>query len=138
MISHRLVLHIDDDDDDRHLLNQVISEQSPEIKLISVDSGTSAISVLTELERENRLPELIILDINMPGLTGRDILEIIKAKSNWTGIPVAVFSTSCYMNDYDFFQNHQVKVFVKPFDSKKLQPLVSEMLSLCVHKNVRF
>jgi CheY-like chemotaxis protein len=58
---------------------------------LAVDAAHSGTEALTKLE-QNR-PDIIVLDLNMPGVTGADLLKSIRAVPLWKHIPVIVFSS---------------------------------------------
>jgi CheY-like chemotaxis protein len=126
----KLILHIDDDFDDLEMLTTIISNNFSDIIVYKAKGGKEAIGTLSELEKENLLPSLVILDINMPEMSGREVLEVLKSHSKWNRIPVAVFSTSNNSPDVKFFDNHDVKVFVKPNHIDTWHSVVSDMVSL--------
>lgn len=92
----------DDDADDRVLFEEVFSDlPSDEYKLQSVTNGEEVISYLRSVDKDE-LPDLIILDQNMPLMSGRDALEIIKSDELFSHIPVIIYST---YNDQAFIDD---------------------------------
>lgn len=85
------ILYADDDDDDRDLFREVLFTLAPHIELITSKDGAGVISAL---EAVARLPQVIVLDMNMPLMTGLDCLIEIKKQPRYANIPVVIFSTS--------------------------------------------
>lgn len=94
------VLLADDDEDDRLIFETVFSELTQrEFTLSTVENGQE---VLAFLRRSNGdLPHLIILDQNMPLMSGKDTLIALKAAPEYKHIPVIIYST---YNDQGFIE----------------------------------
>ena len=89
----------DDDEDDRLLTQDALAESRVLNELHFVEDG---VELLEYLERKGKFadkevsprPGLILLDLNMPRMDGREALEAIKANPNLKGIPVVILTTS--------------------------------------------
>ncbi|GIE28682.1 two-component system response regulator [Actinoplanes italicus] len=90
------VLLVEDDLGDVALIENAFAEQDVPTVLHHVADGAEALAFLqhqppyTEVPR----PDLILLDLNMPRLDGRQVLATIKADEQLKAIPVVVFTTS--------------------------------------------
>ncbi|MEJ8844320.1 response regulator [Lacibacter sp. H375] len=89
------VLIVDDDEDDRMLFEEAIFKIEP---LIQVDQARNGME-LVEKMKDGSLPEIIFLDLNMPGKTGKECLADIREHERWKKIPVVIYSTSANRND---------------------------------------
>jgi two-component system response regulator len=95
------VLMADDDEDDRLLAHDAMDAAGYGDHCQTVEDGTELLQFLrregkyanTEGESEN-LPSVILLDLNMPILDGRDTLKQLKEDELLRRIPVIIFSTS--------------------------------------------
>jgi CheY-like chemotaxis protein len=99
MHSKHLNIVIADDDSDDHLLaQQAINELGVDSQIFSVYDGFQLLDLLLKrksYETDNSpLPDLILLDINMPLLNGFGALAQIKANDQLKNIPIYVLSTS--------------------------------------------
>jgi two-component system response regulator len=89
----------DDDEDDRLLTQDALAESRVLNELHFVEDG---VELLEYLERKGKFedktlsprPGLILLDLNMPRMDGREALQAIKANPNLKGIPVVILTTS--------------------------------------------
>jgi CheY-like chemotaxis protein len=98
----RRILLADDDADDRMLFEEVFSDlPSDEYELQSVTNGEEVLSYLRSVDKDE-LPDLIILDQNMPLMSGRDTLEVLKSEELFANIPVIIYST---YNDQAFIDD---------------------------------
>ena len=89
-MTYKNILHIDDDADDCEMFEQALKEVSQAI-YICIDNPLKA---LQKLLTGNIKPDVIILDYNMPGLNGMDLLSELKKNNNVADIPVIMLSTS--------------------------------------------
>ncbi|HYX36266.1 MAG TPA: response regulator [Oligoflexus sp.] len=90
------ILVAEDEPGDRELLEIALARNSPNCKMVAVEDGFDA---LKYLRREPpfaaaQRPDLIILDLNLPGKHGREVLRELKTDENFNSIPVIILSTS--------------------------------------------
>jgi len=86
------ILVADDDKDDFNTLKDAFELMEQEVDLIHVNDGYKLFEVL--MQHNFRLPDLIVLDINMPRMDGFVTLARIKSERGISEIPVVVYSTS--------------------------------------------
>ena len=90
----------DDDSDDRLMLDELFIELGgDEFELESVENGLEVINLLKRISEESRLPNLIILDQNMPIMSGKETLSYLKSSKKYKNIPTIVYSTY-YSKDF--------------------------------------
>lgn len=91
MIYYKNLLLIDDDEDDHEFFREAINEIDG---TISCECTLNGDLVLEELKARTRsLPDMIILDTNMPRLNGKQILQELKTDAGLKEIPVIMYST---------------------------------------------
>jgi len=127
----RIVLCADDDPDDRELLCETINKIDPEVKVIHADNGKRLLSKLKELDSINVCPCLIILDMNMPIMDGRQTLIEIKKNPGWGSIPVAIFTTSQRELYRQLECEYGINVVTKPAKYAAIITEVTQLLSYC-------
>lgn len=94
-----IILVADDDEDDRLLMQDAVDEGNLAIALHFVENGEELLDYLYRREQysdvaRSPLPDLILLDLNMPKKDGRETLAEIKANSDFRQIPVVILTTS--------------------------------------------
>ncbi len=107
------ILCVDDDQDDCSLLEESIKRTGKSIILEFVPSGQEALEFLIEAIQADNLPSLIILDINMPKLTGSEILPKIRNVLKIT-VPVLFFTTFPRNQDIELGEKYEASLLVKP------------------------
>lgn len=124
---------IDDDAEDLELLHEALEETGQHYKIVEARDGLEGVRKLHELKHSGDLPCLIVLDVNMPRMDGRETLEMIKADEDLADIPVVVFSTSSSHVDQIHFTGKNVEYIIKPTTISPLKEIAGRMLSHCNH-----
>jgi len=112
-----VILVADDDIDDRLLLRDAFEESEISNELRFVEDGEKLLAYLRhegEYAEKNSSPrpELILLDLNMPKMDGREALRIIKADPKLQRIPIIVLTTSQSEDDIVGTYNLGVSSFI--------------------------
>ena len=131
MSAHRYILYVDDDIDDLYVFNQALQITDPTLGVKEARDGYQALTLLEEARKAGHYPFLIVLDLNMPGMSGKEILTIIKKDMEWCTIPTVVFSTSSSKIDQDFCMQQNVAFITKPLHFSELVNTVSKLVRLC-------
>jgi CheY-like chemotaxis protein len=90
-VAFKNLLLIDDDEDDHDIFLTAAAEVSPAIRCVAMFDAAQA---LQKLEAKALRPEVIFLDLNMPGMNGQQFLAEIKKDVELRALPVIIFSTS--------------------------------------------
>jgi CheY-like chemotaxis protein len=88
------IFFVDDDIDDRELIKESFDSLGSSCNAKTFGSGIDLIAALKKLNVK-QFPSLIVLDINMPMMSGIQVLETLKQDPQFALIPVAFFTTSC-------------------------------------------
>src|SRR5215207_8095451 len=93
MSKKHIVLIVDDDTDDREIIRDAfMSNHKNHREYVFIESGDLLLEYLQNDGQD--LPSLIMLDLNMPGRDGREVLKDIKEDERLRPIPIIVFTTS--------------------------------------------
>ena len=99
MKNAHAILLVEDNAADIKITQRALKESASVAELIVVRDGQEAVDYL--LRQGNhagdaawRLPDLILLDLNLPRLTGREVLERLRATEAFRSVPVVVLTTS--------------------------------------------
>ena len=130
-MSKKTILCVDDDSDDLAMLRDAIHEIGFTYNMVEASDGLNALEVLQELNEIGQLPCLIVLDINMPRMDGKQTLVALQQNPAYANIPVVIFSTSSSTIDKTFCAAKKVEMITKPFDYATLFTVASRLLSYC-------
>ncbi len=115
----------EDDPEDAEVFQSLVEENSPGTKVIVATDG----AILIELLHESAVPDLIVLDINMPRKSGKQCLQEIRNLALYNKVPIIIFSTSKNIKDKEFcLGNGASKFYTKPFHFLDLRAMVIEIL----------
>ena len=96
-MNKRYILIAEDDMDDRYLMKAALEETGITEEARYVENGVEVINYLEAVVEKNGIynyPNLILLDLNMPKMDGREVLKKIKSHKAYRKIPVVIFSTT--------------------------------------------
>lgn len=126
-MSEKIILLADDDWDDTEMFCEALAEIDTEIICLSAENGEEALKLL---QKEDKLPSVIFLDLNMPIMNGWECLKKIKAEERYAGIPIIMISTSSHKNDMETAENlGAICYFVKPTNFKDLKQILQFIAS---------
>lgn len=105
-INDPVVLVVDDDIDDRHLIREALEEANIRHRLMSVANGEQLLDYLLQRgqfqdPQTAPRPALILLDLNMPRLSGHEALTQISNHRSLRRIPIIVLTTSYAESDIE-------------------------------------
>lgn len=124
------ILYAEDDLDDLFILKQAF-QQHDHIEVMHAADGKMAIALLETMAVENMLPCLVILDINMPVMNGKEALQAIRGHAVLHRLPVVLFSTSSSSSDRIFAESYQALLVTKPAEFSSLETIVSQFIERC-------
>jgi CheY-like chemotaxis protein len=90
------VLLVEDSDSDAMLTQEALKDAKLANNLHRVETGEQALDFLRKRGEytEAPMPDLILLDLNLPGINGQEVLEVIKTDNQLKTIPVVILTTS--------------------------------------------
>ncbi|WNI14468.1 response regulator [Actinacidiphila sp. ITFR-21] len=107
------VLLVEDDPADALLVEDALSEGGLARSLTHVGDGLEALAHLRDTAKER--PDLIVLDLNMPRMNGRELLAVLRDDDELGSIPLVVLTTSAAPDDItDAYQKHANAYVTKP------------------------
>jgi CheY-like chemotaxis protein len=128
----KLLLCIEDDEDDRISIEEAATETDPKLVFVAKPNGREALTFLNHQKEQHQLPCLILLDINMPVMNGKETLVAIKKDPVLKDIPIIVFTTSSSKLDQLFCEQYGADMVTKPLRQYDLKRVIEQVvLSRC-------
>ena len=116
------ILLVDDNPDDVLLTKEVLREGTVKNKLYVAEDGDEAMQFLLNQGKfaDAPRPSIILLDLNLPGKDGREVLSDIKGDRKLKSIPVVILSSSNDEEDIKKMYEHNANAYItKPVDLDK-------------------
>lgn len=134
------VVYADDDQDDIELVEEAFRQFTNNVEVITFQNGSQALSYLNNLTEEDPLPCLIILDINMPVLNGKEVLVRVRQLDKFELVPVVLFTTSSMPVDKNFAEHYNAGFVTKPLGFEQMEIITRQFIDHCtedVQKKIR-
>lgn len=119
----RRVVLAEDDLDDQLMMTELIQELDEQIDLSVFEDGEKVIQHLRTLDNAE-LPDLIILDQNMPRMKGTETIEGLKAVSTWKDIPAVIYTTYHDSRFAEDCRRNCIELFRKPDTLGELKKMI--------------
>jgi len=101
-MKSRYIIFADDDADDLELITGFFKQYNPNINVLEFKDGREVLKFLDDFALNASTPLLIVLDINMPRLNGKETLAAIRKHPKYQFIPVVIYTTSSNITDEEF------------------------------------
>jgi CheY-like chemotaxis protein len=124
-------LYADDDPDDQSWVTDACRATGSRMDIRFVQNGKQALNYLQDCAA-HELPVLIVLDLNMPELDGRQALQRIKANERYREIPVVIVTTSSNLIDQEICRRLGANLYLtKPDTHTEWQNIIRQLEPFC-------
>lgn len=127
------VVYADDDPDDIELVEDAFKRFTNNVEVITFRDASQALSYLKNLEEEE-MPCLIILDINMPLMSGKDALIRLRQMKRYEDVPVVLFTTSSMPVDRRFAEDYKAGFVTKPLGYEQMEVITKQFVDHCTEE----
>ncbi len=127
----RNILFVDDDPDDIEIFSDALRRSDPAVEITVAENGLKALDFLNAADHDSMQPSLIILDINMPFLDGKQTFQQIKAQPQFENVPIIIFTSSQNPADKLMFEQSGISFMTKPSNIEDIDKIASVMLDHC-------
>lgn len=124
------IVYAEDDLDDLFLVKQAF-EKHDHIEVVHSADGRKAVQTLEAMLSKNTLPCLVILDVNMPVMNGREALQAIRLHPQLARLPVVLFTTSNNPADVAFAKSLDAAYITKPIEYRDLEVIAKQFVDRC-------
>ena len=128
-MANKSILWVDDDADDLEMFSEAVAELRLGITVLYARNGGEALRLLQQCADRNALPRLVILDMNMPQMGGRETLVALRSNARFAGLRTIVFTTSESPLDQMICDKYGVPLYVKPRSYQQLKETIRGFLS---------
>ena len=132
--NSKKVLCVDDDADDQLIVTDTIQEIDATLEVVTALNGIEALEYLNQAKASDDLPCLIIMDINMPLMDGKQALVEIKKDPVLDSVPLVIFTTSSSQLDVAFCEQYGVEFITKPINMQDFHDTMQRLLRLRAHQ----
>ncbi|MEH2024248.1 response regulator [Nostoc sp.] len=146
---HEPLLVVEDSNEDFRMLQRLMRRMSVQNPIHRCTNGDEVLEFLYKLGNDAYTkgedppnskvalrPSVILLDLNLPGIDGRDILDRLKQDKSFKGIPIVVFTTSSNPKDIELcYQKGANGYLVKPMDAQELQKTIQAFVDYWLEAN---
>jgi CheY-like chemotaxis protein len=101
-MKSRYIIFADDDADDLELITGFFKQYNRDINVLEFKDGKEVLKFLDDFALNADAPLLIVLDINMPRLNGKETLVAIRKHPRYQFIPVVIYTTANNNTDEEF------------------------------------
>ena len=119
----KYVLIAEDDPDITELLRQVLSARL-DVATEAVANGALVVDSLVM-----RRPDLLILDIDLPGLNGLDVFDLVRNDRHWQGVPILFLTAMPEMAPKANAPAGVHEILAKPFDIDELLAMAERLMA---------
>jgi CheY-like chemotaxis protein len=131
MLDNKInLLVIDDDDINIFIIKKIVEKTGFDIDMVSKSNGQQAVDHLKEtIAKNDPLPQLILIDINMPVMNGWEFIEAYQNLGVNIPVDLYILSSSVYENDIEKTKSYaSVKGFIsKPLSMERLTELIKPL-----------
>lgn len=130
--ADQYIVVVDDDSEDRQTFAEEFAHQYPAIAIRQAESGRELLLYLEQCPTEH-LPALLVLDFQMPDLSGPDVLRILAANARYSKIVKIVWSNSQRTKDReDCKRLGAIQYMVKPGTIDELKNTIHRLIAILV------
>jgi CheY-like chemotaxis protein len=136
---HEPLLVVEDSNEDFRILQRLMRRMAVQNPIHRCTNGDEVLELLYQQRSQAQValrPSVILLDLNLPGIDGREVLERLKQDQSFKEIPIVVFTTSSNPKDIELcYQKGANGYLVKPMDAQELKKTIRAFVDYWLETN---
>jgi CheY-like chemotaxis protein len=140
LAQKHVIIYADDDPDDLELVKEAFDDFANNVEVITFSDGAQAVNYLSTHNPSDPAPCLIILDVNMPIMDGKQALIRIREMDRFNSVPVVLFTTSSLPSDKTFAGLYNAGFMTKPLNLQQMEKITDAFIEHCasdIQKKIR-
>lgn len=130
------VMIADDDQDDIEILTAALKETNSSLEVVVANNGKTVLEHLKKMQGSGSIPCVLVMDMNMPQMDGRETVVAIKSDTGLKDLPILLFSTAKNRTDELFAEKWSVHFFQKPDSVQGLANVANVIIAMCREKGL--
>ena len=128
------ILLVEDNEGDILLTTEAADDSGIVENIRVIKDGKEAIKFFEGLTKQEEIPQLVLLDINLPKVSGQEVLTYIKNNEKFKSIPVIMLTTSSSAKDIEqSYKNHANCYITKPIDAVDFKKAIHTLGDFWTH-----
>lgn len=128
MPERPIIWYADDDEDDRLWLKEALQRDQPKAIVVLFEHGKDLLQYASTCNSKD-LPQLIVLDLNMPYLNGLEVFHALRTDDKFEPVKIAIFTTAPEKLYTYWTTEKEVLFLTKPFNSIQTEKAATTFLS---------
>lgn len=112
MSTSRPIMIVEDSPEDYEATLRAINRSDCDVEVVRAERGDDASTMLQQTQTPGQLPLFALLDLNLPGLDGRAVLQKIRESDRLLNLPVIILTTWALSSEVEFCYAHVANAFV--------------------------
>lgn len=134
MSKHLRIVLIEDDADDVELLQENLDSHGVQYSLTVIKDGSAALQFC---DTADFLPDIIIMDFNLPKVHGREVISRIRSVKRFANVPIVILSTSSALEDINYaYKVGADRYLVKPATLEAIRETTAAIVQLATQRNM--
>ena len=134
----RNIIHIEDRQEDIQLVQRILTKEHENIEVTSLDDSEKVMNEIDNGEFIKRRPDLLLIDINMPKISGLELLEKLDRTTVYKRVPKVIFSSSTHPTDLEKAYNQNVNSYIeKPKSYAEMKSSLLATVDYWLNYNLR-
>ena len=136
-----VLLVVEDSDEDFEVLQIFMEDLAVKNPIYRCTTGDKALDFLYKNQGEEGdqsvRPSMILLDLNLPGTDGREVLQRLKQDDNFREIPIVIFTTNSNPKDIKFcYRKGANGYLIKPVETERFEKAVQAFVEYWLYTNM--